>query len=355
MINNPKKILIIKLGAIGDLLMATPVMELIRQTYPNSEITLLVGKWASEIVVNNPNLDKVAVIDENIFWKKRIVPLIKLFFVLKKQNYDLVYVMHWAIYFNLFVYLLGIPCRIGFDRGGEGLFLNKKVHFVEGKKGVYIVNQYLNLITYNSQETTRQMKIYLTENEIIEARSWLEQHNVSLNEKYIAISPGGGENPKAKMFIRRWPVEHYVRLIDLIREKNNDTILILGGKTDQELGEQIINGIKNKMNVLNCTGKFTLRQTASLMKFCKVLVCNDSGLMHLGGAVNIPTVSIFGPTIPHDKIPYGEIHEFLYKGLSCSPCYYYGKYPNCQEMSCLRLISPEEVFEKLAKFVREKK
>jgi len=81
-----------------------------------------------------------------------------------------------------------------------------------------------------------------------------------------------------------------------------------------------------------------------LLKNCKLIITNDSALLHIAGAFDISTISIFGPTSPLDKVPFGANHTYFYKNLECSPCYKYGKFPECKTVKCLKQIKPEEIF-----------
>lgn len=346
-----KKILIIKLGAIGDVLMATPFFEAIRKKYPRAKISLLIGNWSKDVVRNNPNIDEVISIDENIFWKKKVVPLSKLFLKLKFRRFDIVYVMHWSNLFNFFAFCLGAKERIGFDRFGKGKFLTKKVPFTEGEKGSYMAQKYLNLLTEEFKKYDTQMKIYLTHDEIKFAKDEFERLQLTSKGKVIGIAPGGGENPKIKMLIRRWPPEYFSILIDKIHTQLNLPIVLFGGKSDLSVSEKIISLTSKKGEIISFVNKTTIRETSALMSLCSVIITNDSGLLHLAISVNTPTVSIFGPTAPYDKVPLSEKHQFLYKYLQCSPCYKYGKFPNCRTLECLKSITPEEVFNKVKELI----
>ena len=90
-----KKILIIKLSAIGDVLLAIPSFEAIKKKYPDAKTSLLIGNWSKDLVKANPYIDEIISIDENIFWEKKFFSLLALFFLLKKKKFDMAYVMHW--------------------------------------------------------------------------------------------------------------------------------------------------------------------------------------------------------------------------------------------------------------------
>jgi len=344
-----EKVLIIKLSAIGDVLMATPAFAAIRRKYPSAHISILIGEWARPIVENNPNIDEIISVDENIFWKKRIIELVRLFFRLYEQRFEVIYVMHWSNLFNFFAFLLGAKERIGFDRFGKSGFLTQKIPFDEGVRDIHIVERYLMLVEKKLDGINKEMEIYLTEDELSYGERVLEKYNISRNSKIIGFAPGGGENPKSRMFIRRWPQEYFVVLGRKIISELNIPIVLFGSTLEKKLCDEIENKINVKSMVINLAGKTTVREVAAIARMCSLVVANDSGLLHLAAAAGSNTISIFGPTAPWDKVPISSKnkHFFFYKNYKCSPCYKYGNFPNCEEIPCLRDIHPEEVFRKI--------
>jgi lipopolysaccharide heptosyltransferase II len=350
-----EKVLIIKLSAIGDVVMATPAFAAIRRKHPSAHISILIGEWAKPVVENNPNIDEIISVDENIFWKRKVIGLIGLFSKLHKQHFKVIYIMHWSNLFNLFAFLLGAEERIGFDRFGKSKFLTRKVPFSEGVKGIHTVERYLMLVEEKLNGLNKEMEIYLTEDEISRGEKILEEYNINKSGKIIGIAPGGGENPKSRMFIRRWPREYFISLGRKIISELGVPILLFGNVLERSLCDDIENRIDKKSMVINLAGKTTLREVAAIMKKCSLVITNDSGLLHLAAAAGTNTISLFGPTAPWDKVPISlrNTHFFFYKNYSCSPCYKYGKFPHCKEISCLRSIHPEEVFCKIAELLRE--
>ena len=344
-------ILIIKLSAIGDLLMASPSFAQIRKNNPGARITLLVGDWAKPVVENNSNLDEIISIDENIFWKKNLFRLMALLLKLRSMKFDKVYVMHWSNFFNFFAFLLGARERIGFDRFNTSRFLTRKVPFIEGEKGLHTIDKYLLLTCDNPEACPRGMDIFLTTLEKDNASALLAKHSV-LSGEVIGLAPGGGVNPKSSMPSRCWPLNNFIELAKLITaEMPQAKILILGGKAETQLGSAIASALNSK-NLINLCGCLSLRETAALMKSCKLLVANDSAPMHLASSVGTPVISIFGPTAPYDKAPMGPGNYYFYEALACSPCYKYGKFAECASLKCLSSIAPGKVFEKIAELIK---
>ena len=105
------------------------------------------------------------------------------------------------------------------------------------------------------------------------------------------------------METKRWIKEYFVELINDINDVLGGHVILFGGETDIEIGEFIGNRIKNKRLFFNNINRTGLRQTAAIMSLCKLVVANDSGPLYMAAAAGVPTVSIYGPTIPFDKVP----------------------------------------------------
>lgn len=289
---NPKKILIMRSGGIGDVLMSTPLVKSIRKHYKKAEITYFVGNWSKDVLKDNPNIDKIFNYDDLIIIKLKIFKILKLIKQTRKKKFDLIFNLekswHWAI----LSFLFGIPARIGFNRLGEGFANTLTVPF-NGSK--YELEYYLDLAKLlNIKILTHDMEIYLTKKEKETAKKFIKNNKLK-NKKLIGIAPGGAENPAQQAFIKRWPLENYVKLINKITKKNKKACIILfGGNNDVKTCKQIKEKSNNK--IINTAGKLTIKQSAALMKKCKIFITHDSGPMHLAGAVKVPLITLFGPT-----------------------------------------------------------
>lgn len=347
-----KKILIIKLGAIGDVMMAVPSFQALKEKYPDSRVTLLTGSWSRPIVDRNPFIDEIIEIDEKIFWKKRIFELIKLFARLRGKNFDAVYVMHWSNLFNLFVYLMGIQERAGFNRGGHGRFLTTKADYAEETRRKHVVQMYLDLVSPGMDMKRYPMKIYIEAAELERLVSVPGVNRVFTGNKCIVgIVPGGGVNPHRKVIAKRWPAGNYLQLIDRIMENKECFVALFGSETDRDVMEYLTERIRKRERLINCMDKFDLRTTAALLGRCRVVISNDTGLLHVAAGTGAATLGIFGPTMPYDKAPQGDRHTSIYKSLECSPCYARGRIQGCNDVKCMASITPEEVYLKAAKWI----
>jgi heptosyltransferase II len=346
--NPPLKVLIVKLSAIGDVTLSTPVAEALRRQYPGAEIHWLVGEKAAPLLQNNPHVDRLILINENIFWRKKFLALSELFFQLKFERYQKVYILHWSSWFHLFFRLMGIPERIGFARDGRSMGLTQSFPYVEASETAHDVTQYLRL----ASPTVSFIKpsLFFTEDEISTLENSVKQWMPagvcrSPGEGgWIAIAPGGGNNPKLFMPQKRWPAERFVALIRLLfKDDPGLRIFLLGDDSESDL---LGSEFAKDSRVVQLAGRLSLRQTALLLQQCRLFIGNDSGLLHLAGALDIPSISFFGPTSPAGKTPFWTKHAVLYTKEPCSPCYKYGEAPPCPySLKCLYNISAESALE----------
>lgn len=296
-----KKILFFKLGAIGDTLMTTPLLRQVRKNFPDAEIDYFIGKHSAEALEGNKNLDTITPFDESIFVKKKIVQWLKLIRKIKKEKYNIVFVLdkHWI--FNLTAFLAGIPVRVGFDRlGKEGILLTKKVYYGNDKHEIVYYLDLLETLGCKVDYDDWKFELFLNKtNEKFADDAW-KKYDLK-GKKVIGIAPGGGKNPGEAIGIRNWPIEKYVNLIKKLIEKRFSIILLGKGADDLEKEKEILK--INDPRIISFIDKCSIKESAALIKKCNYIICNDTGTMHIASAVNKKIISIFGPTNPMRKAP----------------------------------------------------
>ena len=301
-----KKILLFKIGAMGDALMTTPLVRQLRKNFPQAEINYLIGKSASKIIQDNPNINSILTFDEDTFNQKRVMKLIKLISKIRKDKYDLIFVLdkHWS--FNLTAKLSGIKKRVGFNRyNKEGLFLTNKVYYGKIRHDIFCYLDLAKKINLNINYQDFKMDVALTDEELKFADKFWKEKSLE-NKTVIGICPGGGSNPGQVLQDKILPVEHYIKLI----KKIDQPVILIGGPTDKIKEEQIL---KECPKVISTIGNSSLKQSIAIMQKCHQLICNDSGPMHMAAAVKKNVISIFGPVHPKRKAPLWQESKYIWK------------------------------------------
>ncbi|MBI4439682.1 glycosyltransferase family 9 protein [Candidatus Woesearchaeota archaeon] len=284
---NPKKILFMRLGGIGDILMSTPLVKNIRNAHPNARIDYLCGDWAKIALKGNPDVDNIVSFDEQIILRRDVGKISGLCGRIRKNNYDMCFVLdkHW--FFNALALCSGIPFRVGFDRFGEGFCNNIGVKYT-GKK--YELDYYLDL--------ARKIGVSTKYKRMIVAKG--DDAKKLAKNKVVCIIPGAAINPGQKLIAKRWPKERYAELSRKLL-KRGYSIIILGAKSDSGICSEIHKNIGGK-NVHNLAG-IPFEKQIGVMKKCSCVVTHDSGPMHIAAAAGARLIAIFGPTDPERFAP----------------------------------------------------
>ncbi|RKY86261.1 hypothetical protein DRQ11_08665 [candidate division KSB1 bacterium] len=176
-------------------------------------------------------------------------------------------------------------------------------------------------------------KIYLTNEEMDEANTILKHYGISENDTLIVIHPGAPWKP------RRWSVRKFVNIANWCVSKKNAKVVLIGGHDEIMLKDHLTQFIDKRVIVL--IGQTNLRQTMSIINRATMLVCNDSGPMHLASALGTPVVALFGPENPNKFGPWGSNNIVLHKKVDCFPC----KQKTCTKAdnTCVNLITESEV------------
>ncbi|CUS98912.1 glycosyltransferase family 9 protein, partial [Candidatus Kryptobacter tengchongensis] len=276
------KILVVKLRAIGDVLLSTAVLKNLRYNFPNAKIDFLTEPPAKEIVDGNP------FIDELIIFEREKNNLIK-FWELRKRKYDLVIDLFCNPRSALLTFITGAKYRVGYAFRGRSYAYNVKLK--PRKEVHHNVEFNLDALRAIGLEIIDK-EIYIQLNEEAEkfAEKFWKENNLN-GKMVIALNPSGTWETK------RWGIEKFAKLGDIIAKNFNAKILILWGNQKELEDAQKIFSIMEEKPLI--PPKTNLKQLASILKRCSFTISNDSGPMHISTAVGTPTLGIYGPTNPY--------------------------------------------------------
>jgi len=321
------KILIVALSGIGDALMFTPAIKLLRKNLPNAEIDALVMyKGAQEIYSSNPNLNKIIHFN---FVEEGAIKSFKFLLQLRKK-YDAsinVYPSNRKEY-NIISFLIGAKQRAGVvylrkDKGCFGFLNNVRVMENDEVHNVQTNIKLCEALIGKKLNEEPPLEFQISEEEKKSASNYLEEIGIAENDIVIGFHPGCAT---LKNHIkRRWEPEKFAELGKTLIKDHNTKILIFGGREEKELKEKISSLINlNRVNVVDAE---SLTKSAAIMSSCNVIVTNDSSQMHIAAALGLKVVAIIGPTNQNYIYPWKTEHQIVSLNLDCSPCFFYSPRP----------------------------
>ena len=336
---NPQKILVRSTNWIGDAIMSTPAVRTIRENFPESEITMLVHPWVSDVFRYSPRVDRL-IIYEKKGVHKGLKGMLRLAGELRQQQFDCAILLQNAFEAALIAKLAGIPVRGGYTTDGRGLLLTHGVQKEPELIKKHEVHYYQRIMRgLRMKSSANELELFIPGNQIDAAKQRLEKMAGSLRHTgpLIGFNPGAAFGPA-----KRWPAEKYADLANQLCRKTGGTILLFGSAADQETAGAILSAAAHSERLIDLTGRTTLIEAMALIGECDAFVTNDSGLMHVAAALHTPMVAIFGSTDHIATGPYSDYATVIRKPLPCSPC----KKPKCPEkhFRCMKLITSDEVY-----------
>ena len=329
------KILLFRSGGIGDVLLSTPLIRVLKKQYPDASISYLCGRWSAGVLENNPHVSEVIPVDDSVFFRffsrLRLIPLI---FKIRKKRFDMVFILDKSWHFGLLARFFGIPVRVGFDRYGEGKWNTKNAQYTgESYEG----DMYLQLAQAIGISVPKKysLEMFSSKDERKNVERFLREKGLA-GKELIGIAPGGAVNPGQKALFKRWPLESYRELISQLQKKKR-VFLIFGGKNDEKVAEALTHS-----GLIDCTG-FSFGETYELMKRCRVVVTHDSGPLHIAAASGTKVIALFGPTPAKRFAPKNAV--VIESDVKGCPCYdVYGRFGD-RAGACMSRISISSVLQ----------
>ena len=302
------KFLVIQTAFLGDVVLATPIIEKLHRFYPSAQIDIVVRKGNEGLLNDHPILNTVHVFDKSKGKYKNLLALAK---TLRKEKYTQVINLQRFATTGLLTALSGGKERIGFDKNPFSFLYSKKIkHHIGDVQTSHEIERNLKLIEDLTDDSWQAPKLY---------PSAADFDKTKQSKPYITLAPA------SVWFTKQWPIEKWVELADALPAELN--ILLIGAPGDITLCETIKGQIK-RSDVHNMAGKFNLLQSAALMKGAKLNFTNDSAPAHLASAMNAPVAEIYCSTVP--EFGFGPVAQESYtievkEKLSCRPCGLHGK------------------------------
>ena len=282
----PKKILLITLSNIGDVVLTTPVLQHLLNRPDQPAVSVMVGPKAAELFQNDPALQEIIVYDKHAGWIEKLKVVRKL----RTKHFNEIVDLRRTLFPLLILGWKGLLWRSWFRR------VQRKQHAVLA-----------HLHRAFGQKGEMQFRIFIPEQAEQRAEELLRENK----EPFVAVAPGAASD------LKRWPLERFSRIIRRLQKEFDAGVILVGGDADRELVAPLRENIPG---IVDLTGNTSLTELAAVIKRSMLLLTNDSGPMHIAAAVGTPVVAIFGPSDHRRYGPLGQFHKVVRLDLPCSPC-----------------------------------
>lgn len=321
--------------------MAMPALEALKENLPGSAVHVLAKPWVAPLFVNHPAVDTVIPYRKEGSQPRALLQVLGTALQLRRWRFDLAVLFQNAFEAALLAWLAAIPVRLGYDTDGRRLLLSHPVPRPRAKYG-HQVEYYLGILRgVNWRADSRDPRVHLNSNGTCNARSLLLSHGLREEDFLLGLAPGATYGPA-----KRWPPERFAAVADMAAGKWDAKAVVLGSAGERGIGDEVARAMKG--SAVNLCGETGLDEAAAVIGRCRVFLSNDSGLMHLAAALDVPTVAVFGSTDPVATGPRGRKARMVNHPLDCSPCLK----PDCADgCRCLRSIEPMEVWRELESLV----
>ena len=322
-------ILIIRPGALGDLVVTLPTFEAIRKYFKNARIDIMGYSSFLEIVKGRFYADTISRFDQadiaSLFTKNSNVPAS---LINKLSNMDLIIAFvsdkDQVMVNNL--------------RAASGKHVIHYEPFPSEGKDIHVIDHFLKCLDLLVIDHSNKIpKIFLRDEDVLLGEKFLNDRVVDPKKMLVAMHPGSGSRQKC------WAVDRYVELILWLRKEMDAQILLISGQADTGIVEELRKKIRDNIILVD---QFPLPFLAAIIKRSNLFVGNDSGITHMAAAIGTPTITIFGPTDPRIWGPRGERVKILYKKSPCSPCSFDTR-RNCFSQICLEGVTVEDVISQI--------
>ncbi len=352
---HPKRILVIRLDLIGDLVLSLTVVRALKRTYPGADIDLLATPASANVALHDPNLSEIITYDPNIWRRpKALVQLknwheaSKLVHRLRSRHYELAISVYanWAAVLAL---LSGARRRVGYGPEGYPGFMTDPVpggipgrwmHYapLDNKHEVDYCLELAKAAGATLTPEDRIPHLYVDEQSRQEVEQMLHDAGVHPGEPMIVchVSSNNGQS-------KRWPIPYWARLIDRLVREEHAQVVLTGAPGDLPIIEDVMQRAWER--AINFAGKTSLTQLAALLQRADLVISGDSGPMHMAVAVDAPLIAIHGPTNPSLGGPVSPGATILRSHIWCSPCYNAKDPADCPfyTTQCMKNILPSTV------------
>ena len=319
---------------IGDVVMTLPAVASIRKSWPGARLSVLAKPWVAEVYRLSPDVDEVIVFEEpgrhaGILGKRRLAG------ELRQGRFDCAILLQNAIEAAIIAFWARIPLRAGYNSDGRGALLTHSVRRTREIRRVHQIDYYLEMVrALGCTPAGRDVRLRPGKGCGELAAALLTRFGIDEKRPLIGIAPGAAYGPAKK-----WFPDRFAAVADRLLSETGAQGLLFGSAGDRESTAAVRKSARHRL--IDIAGETNMKEAISLISRCALFISNDSGLMHVAGALGVPTVAIFGSTDPVATSPVGDRSVVIHHDVPCSPCLK----PVCPtDFRCMDMIGAEEVY-----------
>lgn len=330
-----EKILLVQTAFLGDLILTTSFFREVKRKYRNSHLTVVVNKGTESVLEANPYINRLISLDKKEF-KRSLWKFFSFLWSLRKERYTLCILPHFSFRSTLIGFASRAKVRIGYESAGFSFLLTKKVP--RSIRGMHEVEKLFSLL-YDREEYTKIQKrpeLFWYEESVFRVRVLMRENGLEPGN-YVLLAPSSVWETK------RMPASKFRVLGERLAKESGKKVVLIGSKADIELCEEVGAGYG-----INFAGKTDLPELSFLVSKAALVISNDSSPIHFASAFNIPTLAVFGATIP--DFGYTPLADSFFiseiQGLYCRPCGIHGG-KVCPEghFRCMKEQNVDKMFE----------
>ncbi len=338
----PKRILLIKPSALGDIVHSLPVLTALRQRFPQAHLAWVVNRAYAPLLQGHPDLDEIIPFDRNVLrrnWLAGSLAYVDFLRALRSQRFDLVLDLQCLLRTGLMALATGARCRIGLRSAREGAHLCY-THLIEDRReqdSAHAVDRYWRIVQALGVASARRafrLPIHA------DARAWAQQQLRDYPRPWVMVGVG------SRWRTKRWPPEFFGELVRRAQAEFGGTAVFVGAAEEAELARTAAAGLAGPVCPL--AGATTLPQLVALLAAADVMLANDTGPLHLAVALGRPVVAPYTCTLIRATGPYGQEDRAVATSVACHGSYL----KRCARMDCMRELTPDRLWPTLQQVLR---
>ena len=355
-----ERILVFAYHGLGNFILYTPALRLLRERYPTARIDLQVGNntGCEEVLAGSALFDNIY----NLPLSAGLRAWLARADAIRNTRYDLTinefHSHSWPL--ALLIAASGAPFRLGHvtSPGWSRRFSRYSFVFnlpVSMQEDEHEIQRYIDLVAAAGGRAMPASEastfMHLTDEDRAFALRFLDDGSGTTARNIIGFQPG----TSPAMRWKQWPIERYREVIGrVVADKPDSQIVLFGSASEEGMIREMARGLTGRISF--AAGKTSVKQVAALIEQCDLLVCNDSGLMHAAVALGTPVAAIYGPTDFRRTAPLGDLHTIIRHELPCSPCFKLegdDQVHACPHHDCLMTITAEEVLDDITRILND--